>query len=445
MSSHERQDQILADRISSRHAVVGIVGMGYVGVPLAMAFRRAGFPVIAFDVDAGRVDALNNGRNYIRHLDSAGNLVRTPGLFEATTEHSKAADADVLLLCLPTPLTRNREPDLSYVVDSAERLLPYLRAGQLVVLESTTYPGTTDELLAPILRRSGLGTGAELFIAYSPEREDPGNPSRSTAQIPKLVGGVDPPSLRLAAMLYRAIVPEVIEVSSTRTAEMAKLLENIYRSVNIALVNEMKVLAHRMGIDIWEVIKAASTKPFGFQAFYPGPGLGGHCIPIDPFYLSWKAREYEVPTRFIELAGEVNRQMPAYVVARVAEALNDAGKCVRGSRILLLGVAYKPDVDDCRESPAVKIAELLVSMGSEVVFHDPYVQSFPGEASAAIRISPAWVDLTADELAAAACTVIVTNHSNIDYQFVVDNASLVVDTRNATDGLSWGRGTVVNA
>jgi UDP-N-acetyl-D-glucosamine dehydrogenase len=287
--------------------------------------------------------------------------------------------------------------------------------------------------------------GSDVFVAYSPEREDPGNPARSTPQIPKIVGGVDAHSLRVAALLYRTIVPEVIEVSSTRTAEMAKLLENIYRSVNIALVNEMKILAQRMGIDIWEVIEAASTKPFGFQAFYPGPGLGGHCIPIDPFYLAWKAREYDVPTRFIELAGEVNRQMPAYVAARIGEALNNAGKCLKGARILLLGVAYKPDVDDCRESPAVKIAELLSAMGAEIVFHDPFVRSFPTDGETAPTPSPVWVDLTPDELAAAACTVVVTNHSSVDYQFVVDHAQLIVDTRNATAGVIRGQSRVVRA
>jgi UDP-N-acetyl-D-glucosamine dehydrogenase len=438
-------DQSLETLISRKSAVVGVVGMGYVGVPLAMAFRNAGYSVLAFDVDRERVGDLSSGRSYIRHLDSSSVLCAASGEFEATSDFARAAEADVLVLCVPTPLTPNREPDLSHVVDTASCLAPHLRVGQLVILESTTYPGTTDEVLIPILARSKLAIGSELFVAYSPEREDPGNPSRSTARIPKIVGGAEPESLRLASLLYRAIVPDVVEVSSTRTAEMAKLLENIYRSVNIALVNEMKVLAQRMGIDIWEVVEAARSKPFGFQAFYPGPGLGGHCIPIDPFYLAWKAREYDVPTRFIELAGEVNRQMPVYVAGRIAEALNHAGRCLKGTRVLLLGVAYKPDVDDCRESPAVKLAQLLSDMGAEIVFHDPYVRTFPDTGDTHLPSPPTWVELTQRELENAACSVIVTNHSCLDYQFVLDHAPLVVDTRNATGGLTRGADKVVKA
>ncbi len=435
----------LAEKIANRTAVVGVIGMGYVGVPLAMEFRRAGYSILAFDVDSERVAALNRGGSYIRHVDSAEVLERGPGVFEATSDFARVPGADAILLCVPTPLTESREPDLSYVTQTAEAIAPHLRQGHLVILESTTYPGTTEEVLVPILQKSGLEIGNDLYVAYSPEREDPGNATRGIGRIPKVVGAVDNESLHLASLLYEAVVPRVVRVSSAQVAEMAKLLENVYRSVNIALVNEMKVLAQRMGIDIWEVIEAASTKPFGFHAFYPGPGLGGHCIPIDPFYLAWKAKQYEVPTRFIELAGEINRQMPVYVVGRIVEALNQRGSCVKDARVLLLGVAYKPDVDDWRESPAVKIAQLLQNLEADVAFYDPYIRSFPVPQGSHLRRQPGWVDLTSDTLRQADCVVIVTNHTAIDYQFVLDHAVLVVDTRNATGKLPRGREKVVKA
>jgi UDP-N-acetyl-D-glucosamine dehydrogenase len=444
-SGNRNVSSSLAEKIASRDAVVGVIGMGYVGVPLAMAFRKAGFPVLAFDVDEERVAALNRGDDYIRHLDSGEVLKRSPGIFEATADFARVRQADAIILCVPTPLTQSREPDLSHVTQTAEGIAPHLRRGQLVILESTTYPGTTDEVLVPILQKSGLEVGNGLYVAYSPEREDPGDPSRSTGHIPKVVGAVDNESLHLASLLYEAVVPRVVRVSSARVAEMAKLLENVYRSVNIALVNEIKVLAQRMGINIWEVIEAASTKPFGFQAFYPGPGLGGHCIPIDPFYLAWKARQYEVPTRFIELAGEISRQMPVYVAGRIVEALNGRGRCVKHARVLLLGVAYKPDVDDWRESPAVRIAQLLQDLDADVVFYDPYIHSFPAPKDSRLHGQPTWVDLTRENLSQADCVVIVTNHSEVDYQFVLDHAVLVVDTRNATGKLPRGQEKVVRA
>lgn len=422
---------VLQRRLADRTACVGVVGLGYVGLPLLHAFHQVGFPVLGFDIDPAKIDALRAGRPYIRHLGAAlmEELARSPRC-DATTDLARAGEADVLLLCVPTPLTKHREPDLSYVERTARDLAPHLRPGQLVVLESTTYPGTTAELLVPLLEEgSGLRTGESLFVAYSPEREDPGNPHFGPRSIPKVVGADDPISQRLAETLYSAIVPQVVPVSSSRTAEAVKLLENIFRAVNIALVNELKIVFHRMGIDIFEVIEAAKTKPFGFMAFYPGPGLGGHCIPIDPFYLTWKAREYGLHTRFIELAGEVNTAVTEYVVQRVIQALNAQGKPVKGSRILLVGLAYKPDVDDTRESPTFVVWDRLEALGAEVAYVDPYVPVVPPTREHPHRAgtpSVAWDEATLRGFDAA---VILTHHRTLAYDDLVAWVPLVVDTR----------------
>jgi UDP-N-acetyl-D-glucosamine dehydrogenase len=364
----------LIERIKRREAQVGVIGLGYVGLPLVIEFCRAGFRVTGFDIDRNKIDSLNRGKSYIRHVDLAKFRDALTGRFRASGDFQELADADCILITVPTPLNKNREPDMTYVVETARSVAGTLRSDQLVILESTTYPGTTDELVRGILETTGLKAGVDFFLAFSPEREDPNNTGNFTVRnIPKVVGGYTPACLSAAVHLYACIVERTVPVSSTRVAESAKLLENIYRSVNIALVNEMKMLFDRMGIDIWEVIEAARTKPFGFQAFYPGPGLGGHCIPIDPFYLTWKAREYDFTTRFIELAGEINTAMPEYVIAKVMKALNDNGKPVKGSRILICGLAYKANVDDDRESPSYRLMEKLEEMGAEVLYNDPYI------------------------------------------------------------------------
>src|SRR3954462_7680522 len=364
----------LRKKIDGASAKVGVIGLGYVGLPLMGAFHRAGFPVMGFDVDQSKIDALHRGENYLKHLGKTlVSDMKSGGRFDATTNVSRLGECDVIISCVPTPLGTHREPDLSFVEKSAEDIAKTIRPGQLIVLESSTYPRTTREIMLPKFEAKGLVCGKDFFLAYSPEREDPGRKDLQTATIPKLVGGIDAISGEIATALYRKAIKEVIPVSTAEVAEAAKLLENIYRAVNIALVNEMKMVLDAMGIDVWEVIRAASTKPFGFQAFYPGPGLGGHCIPIDPFYLTWKAREVGLPTRFIELAGEVNRAMPEYVVRRTALAMNDAGKAVKGSRILVLGLAYKPDVDDVRESPSFEIIEKLEHLGAHVDYNDPHV------------------------------------------------------------------------
>ena len=438
---HGRAAELL-EKIEERTARVGIIGMGYVGMPLAVAFADAGFSVLGFDVDQGKVERLNRGDSYIAHVPSQTLArMRSQERFAATADFSRLREADAVLICVPTPLTRHREPDLSHVTDTARAVASALRPGHLVVLESTTFPGTTDEILRPILDASGLRVGEEYFLAYSPEREDPNNPRFSTRTIPKVVGGVTPHCLRVADALYRKITVGTVPVSSTRVAEAAKILENTYRAVNIALVNELKVLFDRMGIDIWEVIEAAKTKPFGFQAFYPGPGLGGHCIPVDPFYLTWKARQYDVATRFIELAGEVNTAMPEYVVGKVAAALNERGKPLKGSRILVLGVAYKPDVDDQRESPALKIMQLLRSRGAVVSYNDPHVPRCHGHRHYP-DLDLSSQPLTEELLARMDCVLLVTNHSAYDYAWIHRHASLIVDTRNAFRGF---RGKVVRA
>jgi UDP-N-acetyl-D-glucosamine dehydrogenase len=434
----------LRGRLKSRTATVGVVGLGYVGLPLAEAFAASGFPVRGFDIDDAKVARLNRGESYIRHIpaDRVAELLQTER-FHATSDPAVFEEVDVVVICVPTPLTEAREPDLSFVIATGKMLARHLRPGQLVVLESTTYPGTTEELLKPILEESGLRAGQDFFLAFSPEREDPGNAAFSCRTIPKVVGGVTETSRDLAAQFYAAVVEEVVPVTSTRVAEACKILENTYRAVNIALVNELKVVFEAMGIDVWEVIAAAKSKPFGFQAFYPGPGLGGHCIPIDPFYLTWAARRVGVNTKFIELAGEVNTQMPNYVLQRVAMALNDHGKPLKGSNVCVLGVAYKKNVDDPRESPAFTILESLEAKGAVVAYHDPFIPVLPAMRHHAIRLASQ--PLTAEFLNAQDCVVVVTDHDGVDYAAVVENSRLVVDTRNVTAGLACPRCQVVKS
>jgi UDP-N-acetyl-D-glucosamine dehydrogenase len=431
-------DRLIA-RIEARTARVAVIGLGYVGLPLAETFAWAGFRVIGFDIDPDKVARLARGESYIGHIDSERIAeLNAGGRFLATDDPSNLVEADAIVICVPTPLGEAREPDLSYIEATGRTLVPHLRQGQLVVLESSTYPGTTAQVLRPILEESGLTAGKDFLLAYSPEREDPGNRDFATRNIPKVVGGMDRPSLAAATALYRPAVDGVVPVSSLEVAEACKILENTYRAVNIALVNELKVVFDEMGIDIWEVIAAAKTKPFGFQAFQPGPGLGGHCIPIDPFYLAHAARKAGVSTRFIELAGEINTAMPRRVVSRVAEALNGEGKAVKASNICILGVAYKKDVDDPRESPAFPIMEALLARGASVTYHDPHVPVLPKMRShpalPAMRSSP----LTEAFLEAQDCVLIVTDHTRVDYERVLASASLVVDTRNVTAGLRGG-------
>ncbi len=424
----------LRSRIAGREAVVGVIGLGYVGLPLAVAFAEQGFAVLGFDVDPAKVAALGRGDSYIRHFPREQvAAVVDAGRLAATDDFSRLGEPDALLICVPTPLTPQREPDLSYVETTVRQIGSCLRPGQLVVLESTTYPGTTDELVLGLLSGDGGGRvcGEDFFLAFSPEREDPGNPVYSTTRIPKVVGGVDAVSGEIAKALYEQIVPQTVLVSSARTAEATKLMENIFRSVNIALVNELKVVYDRMGIDIWEVLDAAATKPFGFMRFNPGPGWGGHCIPLDPFYLSWKAREFGLTTRFIELAGEVNVRMPEYVVERLTLALNDRSKPVKGSRVLVLGVAYKKDVDDTRESPAFHLIDALFRLGAVVTFHDPYVPVLPALREWPEMVGRESAPLDAATLAAADAVVLVTDHSNLDYALILEHAPLIVDTRGA--------------
>ncbi|SPP99524.1 UDP-N-acetyl-D-glucosamine 6-dehydrogenase [Candidatus Sulfobium mesophilum] len=419
----------LGKRIQSKEARVGIIGLGYVGLPLVIEFCKAGFNVTGFDVDPKKVAVLARGESYIEHIDAAH--IRQCGTrFLATTDFSKLADIDCIVICVPTPLNKNREPNLAYVLDTTRTIARYLRKGQLVALESTTYPGTTDEDMKEILENGGLKAGKDFHLAFSPEREDPNNKDFSTSTIPKVVGGYTEQCLKVAKALYDSIVVSTVPVSSTKVAESTKLLENIYRAVNIALVNELKILFDRMGIDIWEVIDAAKTKPFGFQAFYPGPGLGGHCIPIDPFYLTWKAREYDFSTRFIELAGQINTDMPYYVVEKVGEVLNAKGKALKGSKVLVLGMAYKKDVDDQRESPALMIVELLLQTGAEVTYNDPHVPVCQGHRHYP-EINMKSVGLTEDNLKEADLLILVTDHSAYDYAFIERHAGCIVDTRGA--------------
>ena len=428
--------------IADRTARVGVIGLGYVGLPLVKAFGDAEFPVCGFDIDERKIARLARGESYIDRVSSEWVREKLEsGRLSVTRGFEKLREMDAVLICVPTPLTRAREPDLSYVRSTAEEISRHLQPGQLIVLESTTYPGTTREVLRPILDESAAGS--DYFLAFSPEREDPGNPNFATSTIPKLVGGIDRESGELAAALYECAVHKVLLVSSAEVAEAAKILENVYRAVNIALVNELKMLLDRMKIDVWEVIEAASTKPFGFQAFYPGPGLGGHCIPIDPFYLTWKAREFDMSTRFVELAGEVNIQMPHYVVGKLVEALNRRRKTLNGSRGLILGVSYKPNIDDVRESPAFRIMELLQGSGVELSYHDPYVPELPPMRH--YHVEARSVPLTRDVLASHDFTVIVTNHDAMDWELVVEHSALVVDTRNATRNVRVGREKIVKA
>jgi len=434
----------LLEKIQAREANIGIIGLGYVGLPLGMTFAEAGFAVTGFDVDTRKVHSLHNGESYIKHIPhDALEALTVSGRLRATTDFSKAREMDCLIICVPTPLTRAREPDVSYIVRSGEALVPAVRVGQLFVLESTSYPGTTEEVLKPVLERSGLKAGVDFHLAFSPEREDPGNKRFSTKDIPKLVGGLTPRCLEIAQVLYASALSQTVAVSSTRVAELAKLLENIFRSVNIALVNELKMLCDRMDLDVWEVIQAASTKPFGFMPFSPGPGLGGHCIPIDPFYLTWKAREYQFQTKFIELAGEVNTQMPFYVVQRMMEALNRHRKSINGSKLLVLGASYKKDVDDPRESPALKVISLLKERGANVSYHDPFVAKLDREHGVDFEMSS--TPLSMSSLGEYDGVLILTDHSTIDYSAVVQHAHLVLDTRNATRRVTRHREKIVKA
>jgi UDP-N-acetyl-D-glucosamine dehydrogenase len=421
----------LARAIHDRTARIGVIGLGYVGLPLVELFATKGFSVLGLDIDPAKVERLQAGQSYIGHIASARvAALRETGRFDATTDFARLAEVDAILICVPTPLGIHHEPDLGAVIATGRTIGQHLRAGQLVVLESTTYPGTTRDVLRPALEAGGLAAGRDFFLAYSPEREDPGNPRYSAATIPKVVGGGDRPSAALARSLYGAVVPQVIPVSSCEVAEACKILENTYRAVNIALVNELKLVFDRMGIDVWEVIDAARTKPFGFQAFYPGPGLGGHCIPIDPYYLTWIARSYGVHTRFIELAGEINTSMPHHVVERLIAALNERGKPLKGSRVLVLGAAYKPDVDDCRESPAVELMELLQDRGAIIAYNDPHVASLPPLRGYTIRLRSTPLD--AETVAAQDCLLIATDHSAYDWEQIARQALLVIDTRGAT-------------
>lgn len=417
----------LIEKLNDKSATIGIVGLGYVGLPLVLRYAQVGYRVLGFDIDAPRVDALNRGISPIEHITAEQvNGAITAG-FEATADFARVAEADALILCVPTPLDKHREPDLSYVIGTTQSLLPYLRADQIVSLESTTYPGTTDEELAPRIAAKGFTIGEDIFLVYSPEREDPGNPNFSTRTIPKICGGHTSACLAAGMALYGHVIDQVIPMSSTRAAELTKLLENIHRAVNIGLVNEMKIVADKMGLDIREVIDAAATKPFGFVPYYPGPGLGGHCIPIDPFYLTWKAREYGVNTRFIELAGEVNSSMPDFVISKVVAALNERRKSVKGSKFLVLGIAYKPNVDDMRESPAVVIMEKLRDLGGEVAYSDPHVPTFPKMREHHFDLDS--VPLTPETLGRYDCVLLTTDHRLFDYAMIRNGAPLIVDTR----------------
>jgi UDP-N-acetyl-D-glucosamine dehydrogenase len=419
--------QHLIDKFKSRNAIVGIVGLGYVGLPLAIRFAEVGIKVLGFDIDQAKVDAIHAGKTYIKHIPDAAVAKAHAQGFHATTDFSRAGEVDALILCVPTPLNQYREPDLSFVIDTTESLVPYLRPGQLFALESTTYPGTTDEELKPRIEARGLKVGEDVFLVFSPEREDPGNPHFTTQTIPKVVGGYTPACLAVGVALYSQVIDKVVPVSSTRAAEMTKLLENIHRAINIGLVNEMKIVADAMNIDIHEVIRAAATKPFGFVPYYPGPGLGGHCIPIDPFYLTWKAREYGLHTRFIELAGEINSDMPKWVVSKLADALNEREKSIKGSRVLVLGIAYKKNVDDMRESPSVELMEMLEAKGALIAYSDPWVPVFPKMREHHFELSS--VALTPESIASYDAVLLATNHDVFDYDMLLKHARLIVDTR----------------
>ena len=437
---------VLLSRIERCEARIGVIGLGYVGLPLAHALHQGGLPILGFDIDQSKIDAIAAGRNYLQHLgNDLVTTLRDSARFEATTDFARLGEADVIIICVPTPLGRHSEPDISYIIDTAKAIGRTLRAGQLVILESTTYPRTTrDDMMPAIMAAAGdraqsLKVGRDVFGAFSPEREDPGRKSHSTSSIPKLVGGLDAMSTELASAVYRKGVTTVVSVSSAEVAESAKLLENIFRAVNIALVNELKIVLDAMDIDVWEVVRAASTKPFGFMPFYPGPGLGGHCIPIDPFYLTWKAKEYGLSTRFIELAGEVNTSMPHYVIDRLAAALNYHSKSVKGSRILVIGLAYKAEIDDVRESPSFELIELCQNRGAHVDYHDPLVPTTRAGRKYDLQMSSVAVD--AASIASYDCVLISTAHSSIDYAAIAQHAKLVVDTRDAMRAFESSMGT----
>jgi UDP-N-acetyl-D-glucosamine dehydrogenase len=421
----------LIEEIRSKDAVIGIVGLGYVGLPLVLRYSEMGFRVLGFDIAEDKIEMMMNGRSPIEHISDERLSAAIAAGFEATSDFSRAGEADTLILCVPTPLNKYREPDLSFVINTVESLLPHIRVGQLMSLESTTYPGTTVEELAPRIERRGFTIGENYFLVYSPEREDPGNPDFTTHTIPKVCGGHTPACLEAGIALYGSVIDRIVPVSSTQVAELTKLLENIHRAVNIGLVNEMKIVADRMGINIREVIDAAATKPFGFVPYYPGPGLGGHCIPIDPFYLTWKAREYGVSTRFIELAGEVNGAMPDYVIGKIKSALNDRFKSVRGSKILVLGIAYKPNVDDMRESPSVFIMEKLRDLGAEISYSDPHVPVFPPMREHKFDLRS--VAMSPEMLKQFDCVVLATDHAKFDYPLIAEHAELIVDSRGRFD------------
>jgi UDP-N-acetyl-D-glucosamine dehydrogenase len=435
----------MLDRVKNKDFTAGLIGLGYVGLPLALEFVEQGIKTLGFELDGSKCEALKAGRSYIKHIPTeriAG--AAATGLLDATTDFSRLPEADAILIAVPTPLNKYREPDLGPVIAATETVARYLRKGQLVVLESTTYPGTVDEVMRPILEKaSGLCAEKDFWLAFSPEREDPNNETYNTRTIPKVIGGLTLEATAVAKAVYDHVIVQTVTVSSTRAAEATKLLENIYRAVNIAMINELKIVFTRMGIDIWEVIEAAKTKPFGFQAFYPGPGLGGHCIPIDPFYLTWKAREYELSTRFIELAGEINTGMPRYVTNRLMHELNRHRKSLNGSRILLLGMAYKKNIDDLRESPSIKLVEQLVNRGAEVDYHDPFIPVYRDEHDPDIEMSS--VPLTPETLASYDAVLISTDHDEVDYAMVVEHSTLVLDTRNATKGVTHHRERIKKA
>lgn len=438
ITDQDAQARALKHKIESHQAQVGVIGLGYVGLPLAVEKGKVGFQVLGFDLNSKRVDQVNNGQNYIGDVkDIELQELVQKGFLAATTDFPRLAECDVIIICVPTPLTITRDPDVSYMKNSAEEIAKYLRPGQLITLESTTYPGTTEEVILPILEETGLKVGQDFFLAFSPERVDPGNKRFSTKNTSKVVGGMTPLCLEIAYTLYTQTIVNVVPVSSPAAAEMTKVFENTYRAINIAMVNELMLLCDRMGLDIWEIVEAAGTKPFGIQTFWPGPGVGGHCIPIDPFYLTWKAREYDFHTRFIELAGEINVEVSYYVINRVIRALNDENKSLKDAKVMILGVAYKKDIEDVRESPALKIIELLRKNGANIFYHDPYVPVIEPHGGSTVHLES--VPLTDEAISGADCVLILTDHSTVDYERVVAKAQVVVDTRNATKDVQENR------
>jgi len=437
----------LKENIRSKKAKIGIIGLGYVGLPLAHAFVNNSFSVLGFDIDESKINKLKSSQSYIKYIPASQIAeMNNTGRFQATVDHAQLREVDVIIICVPTPLTKHREPDMSYVVSTTEAIKPYLKSGHLIILESTTYPGTTEEVLKTILEKSGLICGQDFFLGYSPEREDPGNINYKISSIPKVVGGDDPDTLEMCVALYGAIAAGVVPVSSVKTAEAVKLTENIFRSVNIALVNELKIVFEKMGIDVWEVIEAAKSKPFGYMPFYPGPGLGGHCIPIDPLYFTWKAHEYGISTRIIALAGQINTSITFRIVPRVGEALDGRFSCgLRGSKLLILGIAYKKNVDDMRESPALEIMEILRERGAEVFYYDPFIPEIEKTREHMELAGMKSIECTAEELEKIDAVIVCADHDNVDYNFIVENSSLVIDTRNATKTVKHHRDRIFKA